>query len=730
MEAKAFCAYNLTRDSFLSVKVIVTDPVCAPSSASGSAISELECDPESSLWLTPLTEAPQFAGFPRSDLVYLDRNNRVLEAIDLAAGADLPPFGRHAASALILPQGTLQSTRTRLGDQLTVCDDMRMVAHLRRLSFSTAAYSIPESSNTAPEQSLNRHFLCETIPVHVTITESPYEQFPSPLLFMPSITDADLNNAGFRFEGPQNPLLFTAHVITQVTVAPDPFTEELQNPVVPTPEEILPDEESTETLLDESAQELVAAPESPSEAIQNSEISVPDESVPAVEDTSAQAPALQAVDSASIPADGPDPLAVAQSPAAESDATATLPQNARKRLHSQKRFFKRPRKSQEQAEFNPRPVTESLEAQVTPIPASADPAGQKDEPAVDLPSVPSFALPLPVEILMSTETTAHPDLESPIRASEDLTSGSDEVTNQDEPHFFVPDHIRFFDPVKNASVETSADAVQERKEEVEANSSPVLSQALRDLIVQLTEQEKERQKQKQQSKKEDEPKKHEDTEIVETPAAFSEPEVQLAAFESQSAEPPREEAEPAWTEEAKFQLQVTELRKKKAKKEKPVQVPEIAETAEQAESQAEEKRRISARLQSWLETRNVQKAMGPDDRRKSSRVREPGLVAFYFTGGTPRPYPIEHISETGFYVHTKDHWLPQTMLLMTIQRPDRKLGDPLHAITVLAKVVRNDSHGVGHEFIMTESLPQNSLDIIPDMGTDKVALTRFLQPLQ
>ncbi len=782
METKAFCAYNLTRDSFLSVKVIVADLVCAPSGASDSLISELELDPESSLWLTPLTEASQLAGLPSSDLVYLDRNNRILQAVELAPGTDLPPFGGLVASALILPQGTLQSTNSRLGDQLTVCDDMRMVAYLKRLSYSTAEYFGPESAETQTERSLDRHFLCEPIPVRVAIIESLYEQFPSPLLFMPSVTDAGLDSTGFRIDGPQNRLLFTAHVITRVTVGPVPLTEELQDPVLPAaadeisavgesieapldelapplaitaaslaeaaqnfdvsiPGEIISLGQSMIVSADESSPPAVAVPDSLIETTQNETVSVPDALIPPAEppilvfdpaNDQLELP-LSVVGSISVSAELADQPTVAQSPHVEvSEAPTTLQQRVRKRLHGLKRFVKRPRKIQTVVEVSPATEIEPPEAQAAPIPASAIPAVQTEQPAEDLPSVPSFALSLPVDNLPGIETTAGPDLSSPISATEDEASGNPEVTNQEEPHFFVPKPIRFFDPVENAALQKSADAGQDSqsdKEVSEQNGSTGLTQALRDVILQLTEQEKERRKQELQPTVDAESKKRE-VETIEPPAAFADQEMQQPALESQPTELSREEAELAWTEEAKFELQVAELRKKKANKKTPGQVPEIAETAEQAESQAEEKRKIAARLQSWLEARNARKIMGPCDRRQSSRVREPGLVAYYFTGGTPRPFPVEHISNTGFYIRTKEHWLPNTMLLMTIQRPDRKLGDPLHAITVLTKVVRIDPEGVGHEFVMTESLTRKTLDIMPDMGTDRLALSEFLQPLQ
>ena len=112
------------------------------------------------------------------------------------------------------------------------------------------------------------------------------------------------------------------------------------------------------------------------------------------------------------------------------------------------------------------------------------------------------------------------------------------------------------------------------------------------------------------------------------------------------------------------------------------------------------------------------------------RITSPGLVAFYWSGGSPKPHQVLDISDTGFYLLTQELWSPQTMLRVTLQRPDTEEGNPKHSITVLARVVRIGPDGVGHEFVMTESLKRKSFDLLPDKGTDPKALKRFLQPLQ
>ena len=50
----------------------------------------------------------------------------------------------------------------------------------------------------------------------------------------------------------------------------------------------------------------------------------------------------------------------------------------------------------------------------------------------------------------------------------------------------------------------------------------------------------------------------------------------------------------------------------------------------------------------------------------------------------------------------------------------------MHSLTVLAKIVRIDPDGIGHEFVFNETLNRNTRDILPDSATDVRALQKFL----
>lgn len=89
---------------------------------------------------------------------------------------------------------------------------------------------------------------------------------------------------------------------------------------------------------------------------------------------------------------------------------------------------------------------------------------------------------------------------------------------------------------------------------------------------------------------------------------------------------------------------------------------------------------------------------------------------------------IQNISSTGFYLVTKERWLPGTMVTMTLQRTDMAHENSRTEphISVLSKVVRLDEYGVGFDFIPLEAHPGD----LKSRPVGKKALTRFLDQLK
>jgi hypothetical protein len=149
MEAEICCAYNATRGCRLSSKVTVADSEREPLKVLKILIEGLARDSESSLWLTPLLHAPHLARLFPFDIVYLDREHRVIEGAALRPGVQIPQFTDHqTASALILPLDTLTSTDSQPGDQIIVCAEEELEARIAEFSVPTVDASVTLFADT------------------------------------------------------------------------------------------------------------------------------------------------------------------------------------------------------------------------------------------------------------------------------------------------------------------------------------------------------------------------------------------------------------------------------------------------------------------------------------------------------------------------------------------------------------------------------------------------------
>lgn len=232
------------------------------------------------------------------------------------------------------------------------------------------------------------------------------------------------------------------------------------------------------------------------------------------------------------------------------------------------------------------------------------------------------------------------------------------------------------------------------------------------------------------------PEKHPTAEhaapLVEEPAAaFASLENRLAAqrkqrpvaeVKSQAAEPVRSFAEMK-EETARDARSLTEIESAFQRRRLEQQSREIEDEREARKSK--KKLPMTKRFRQWLG--GASPMLGGSSRR-AQRITLPGLVAFYWSGGTPRPHEIVNISKTGFYMKTTELWSVETLVRMTLQKQGSDEKRTRETVSVLARVVRIDGGGVGHEFVTTEALmAARSLDVMPSQGTDWRELDRFLE---
>lgn len=117
MSTTEFCVYNQTRASFLTSRVTVIDAQSEPLKAVKVLIEGLAPDASAGLWLNPLKSIPTAPRLSAYDLVYLDREGRVVHCAELVPDEEAPRFDG-AASALVLPVHTFAASQTLPGDRV------------------------------------------------------------------------------------------------------------------------------------------------------------------------------------------------------------------------------------------------------------------------------------------------------------------------------------------------------------------------------------------------------------------------------------------------------------------------------------------------------------------------------------------------------------------------------------------------------------------------------------
>lgn len=162
MEAIKYSVYNKAKESTLSVGVTVIDTTAEPLKVLRVMIEGLALNAETGLWLNPLRDIPRVPRLAPFDLVYLDKNQRVIQGAELLPGIDFPDFVDRPDSALVLPFKTMSSSHTGLGDQLAIeVAEEQETAVAEPQSAQTTA---PEAVPTPEEPAKLRPKIIETPP--------------------------------------------------------------------------------------------------------------------------------------------------------------------------------------------------------------------------------------------------------------------------------------------------------------------------------------------------------------------------------------------------------------------------------------------------------------------------------------------------------------------------------------------------------------------------------------
>lgn len=88
--------------------------------------------------------------------------------------------------------------------------------------------------------------------------------------------------------------------------------------------------------------------------------------------------------------------------------------------------------------------------------------------------------------------------------------------------------------------------------------------------------------------------------------------------------------------------------------------------------------------------------------RKAERFPCPGIVAYYWDGGTPKEHAVKNVSLTGAYFYSTERWYPGTIMSLSLKERDEAgqttSGTPTP--TVRCKVVRHGPDGMGITFML------------------------------
>jgi hypothetical protein len=137
METRNNCAYNQTRECFLGLEVAQAD---STADQLRERIERLELKSGEGLWLTPFRGIPETGVLFPLDLLYLDNNCRVMDAVESFPTFRVAADKGDPASVLALPAHAIYSSQTQPGDQLVICPADEMERRLERFSSGASGH--------------------------------------------------------------------------------------------------------------------------------------------------------------------------------------------------------------------------------------------------------------------------------------------------------------------------------------------------------------------------------------------------------------------------------------------------------------------------------------------------------------------------------------------------------------------------------------------------------------
>jgi hypothetical protein len=147
MDSGKLCAYNQTRECFLGLEVDGADLSLAKLK---DRIASSTLKSGEGIWLAPFRGLPEWGIRVPLDLLYLDKDGRVIDVVEsypvFRANASTP----QPASVLALPTHSIYSSQTQSGDQMVLCAADEMQQRLERFTGVGAAAVAVQSPPVPP----------------------------------------------------------------------------------------------------------------------------------------------------------------------------------------------------------------------------------------------------------------------------------------------------------------------------------------------------------------------------------------------------------------------------------------------------------------------------------------------------------------------------------------------------------------------------------------------------
>jgi uncharacterized membrane protein (UPF0127 family) len=120
----SFCAFNISRQSFVNLGVKVAD---TPLARLRGLLGKMRMRSDEAVWIVPSHGIHTIGLMFAVDVVYLDAEHRVIHLIENLGPLRFAGIWRQCASVLELPARSIYGSGTQVGDQLLICSPEKML---------------------------------------------------------------------------------------------------------------------------------------------------------------------------------------------------------------------------------------------------------------------------------------------------------------------------------------------------------------------------------------------------------------------------------------------------------------------------------------------------------------------------------------------------------------------------------------------------------------------------